>query len=107
MVYLRAIQPHVANGEARRVILRRIKEALLKGTLLFGIPRALNSFYALAKVIPDQESIDKDVVRSDVVNPLDLTDRGLSYFENIYRQDMPSILEPMDRLFPDLSKFIF
>lgn len=80
---------------------------MLKGTLLFGIPRALNSFYALEKVIPDEQSIDKDVVRLDVENPLDLTDRGLSYFENIYKQDMPAILEPMDRLFPDLRMSSF
>lgn len=103
-VYLRAVKPHSADAEARRIILRLIKEALLKGTLLFGIPRALNAFYALAKVITDPESVDQEVVRTDVVNPLDLTARGLAYFENIYRQDMPAILEPMDRLFPDLRK---
>ncbi len=102
MVYLRAIKPYSNNPEARRLILRLIKEALLKGTLLFGIPRALNAFYALAKVIPDAESVDHEVVRADVVNPLDLTDRGLDYFKNIYREDMPAIFEPMDRLFPDL-----
>lgn len=104
LVYLRAIAPHSSSSEARRLILRRIKEALLKGTWLFGVPRALNTFYALAKVIPDEESVDREVVRADVTNPLaaELVDRGLDYFENIYRKDMPLIFEPMDRLFPDL-----
>lgn len=84
-----------------------MKEALLKGTLLFGIPRALNVFYALAKVLPDAESIDREVVRKELGNPLseETVQRGLDYFENIYRKDMPAILEPMDRLFPDLRGF--
>ncbi|RDW63398.1 hypothetical protein BP6252_10943 [Coleophoma cylindrospora] len=102
LIYLRAVKPHSTNGEARRLILRRLKEALLKGTLLFGIPRVLNSFYALARVIGDEESVDKEIVRSDLKNPLDLTERGMKYFENIYRNDMPAMLEPADRLFPDL-----
>jgi hypothetical protein len=81
-----------------------MKEALLKGTMLFGIPRALNVFYPLAKIITDSESIDREVVRESVTNPLDLTDRGLKYFENIYRQDTAAFLEPYDQLFPDLRK---
>lgn len=74
--------------------------------MLFGIPRTLNTFYTLAKAIPDDESIDREVIRADVTNPLDpqLVERGLKYFENIYRKDMPAIFEPMDRLFPDIRK---
>lgn len=76
----------------------------MKGTLLFGIPRALNAFYALVKVIEDEDSVDREVVRANVTNPLDLTERGLEYFKNIYREDVPTIFEPMDRLFPDLRE---
>jgi hypothetical protein len=81
-----------------------MKEALLKGTLVFGIPRVLNAFNALAKVIPDEESVDREVVRANVTNPFDLTARGLTYFENLYGKDMSALLEPMERLFPDLRK---
>jgi hypothetical protein len=35
-----------------------MKEALIKGTWLFGVIRALNTFYALAAAI-DENSIDK------------------------------------------------
>lgn len=109
LVYLHAIAPFSKDAPARRLVLRRIKEALIKGCLLFGIPRTLNAFYALVKVLPKddgEESVDTEIVRKEIANPLDakVVERGLSYFENIYRKDMPAILEPMDRLFPDLSE---
>lgn len=96
----------------RRNILRRILESLLKSSLLFGIPRMLNAFYPLANLaMKDTEMLALDdgaPVLSlrhsqEDFNPLASTDRGMDYFRNIYREDTDRILEPMDRLAPDIS----
>lgn len=99
-VYLTAIEGR-APDEAR-IILRRIKEALLKGCMLFGVPKMLNAFYPLAKVIPGEEYVDLLNVREDVKNPLDMTDRGLAVFKNIYREDYEPNLEPY-KIAPEIS----
>lgn len=99
-VYLTAIEGQ-SPAEAR-ITLRRIRESLLKGCMLFGVPRMLNSFYPLAKAIPGEEYIDPVDVREGVTNPMDLADRGLKVFRNVYRDETDGILEPY-RIAPELS----
>jgi hypothetical protein len=70
--------------------------------MLFGVPRMLNSFYPLAKAIPGEEYVDPVDVREGVTNPMDLADRGLKVFRNVYRDETDGILEPY-RIAPELS----
>jgi hypothetical protein len=79
-----------------------MKEALLKGCMLFGIPRMLNAFYPLAKVIPGDEYVDLVNVREGVKNPFDMKQRGMDVFRNIYRDEMEGSLEPY-KIAPELS----
>lgn len=78
--------------------------------MLHGVPRSLNTFYPLATVILDEDSVDDEGIgisreASAEIVDVEVVERGLKYFENIYRGDMVPILEPMDRLFPGLRRF--
>lgn len=99
----------------RRKLLRRILESLLKGSMLYGIPRMLNAFYPLAALVAKDEEMlqlenGEPVLalrqKEEYRNPLTHTKRGLRYFHNVYRDDMARILEPMDRIAPDIRKCI-
>ncbi|KAI9736167.1 MAG: hypothetical protein M1834_001052 [Cirrosporium novae-zelandiae] len=97
-------------AEKRREILRRILEGLMKGLMLYGVPRTLNAFYPLAAdILKDEELLALSPepvlnVRKDVKNPLDLTERGMQYFRNIYRNVTDRVLLPMERIAPDLMQ---
>ncbi|CAK7221533.1 hypothetical protein SBRCBS47491_004557 [Sporothrix bragantina] len=106
-VYLAAIAPFSDNAEARRTILRRIKESLINGAFVYGDPRLLNAFYPLSEAIPDEESIDQVIVRDNVTNPYDLTARGEAYMERVFgADDMKRFTTVMDKFWPDLRKLI-
>lgn len=39
----------------RKIVQRRLKEAILKGSILYGVPRSASAFSALYAVLPDDE----------------------------------------------------
>ena len=39
----------------RKMVQRRLKEALLKGTVLYGVPRAAQALGPLYRAVPDDE----------------------------------------------------
>jgi hypothetical protein len=98
-VYLVAIEGR-SPSEAR-IILRRIKESLLKCCYLFGIPRMLNAFYPLSEAIPGEEYVDLVNPRENIKNPLDTTERGMKLFRNVYRDQTDKLLEPY-KIAPEL-----
>lgn len=93
-VYKAAIQGRTP-AEAR-IVLRRIKESMAKGCMLFGIPKMLNAFYPLAKSIPGPEYVDHENPRANVKNPFDCTKRGLELFRNVYRDETDDVLKPYE-----------
>ena len=93
-VYKAAIEGRTP-AEAR-IVLRRIKESMAKGCMLFGIPKMLNAFYPLAKSIPGPEYVDHENPRANVKNPFDCTERGLELFRNVYRDETDGVLKPYE-----------
>jgi hypothetical protein len=89
--------------EEARIVLRRIKESLLKTCMLYGVPRMLNAFYPLTKVIPGKEYVDLENPRANVKNPLDTIPRGMKLFRNIYREETDEYLAPYD-IAPEIRK---
>lgn len=48
----------MTNGicrEDRVIVQRRMKEAILKGSILFGVPRAAQGFGGMFRAIPEDE----------------------------------------------------
>lgn len=41
--------------EDRKIVQRRIKEAILKGSILYGVPRAAQGFGSLFRILPEDE----------------------------------------------------
>ncbi|KGO52233.1 hypothetical protein PEX1_032880 [Penicillium expansum] len=108
-VYKVAIANTTSAAE-RRHILQRILETLIKGTMLYGVPRLLNSFYPLVSYVEKEGLLEGTSpepvldVRKNMANPFDLQERGLKYFQNIYRDDMDKIFAPMHKFAPDIKQ---
>lgn len=41
--------------ENKKIVQRRIKEAVLKGVILYGVPRSAQALGPLYKILPDEE----------------------------------------------------
>ncbi|KAJ5887948.1 hypothetical protein N7495_007989 [Penicillium taxi] len=108
-VYKAAIKDVTSPMERRR-ILQRILETMIKGTLLYGIPRLLNAFYPLVSYVEAEGLLEGSGsgpvldARKDMVNPFDLATRGLEYFRNIYRDETENIFAPMYKFSPDIHQ---
>lgn len=69
------------------------------------MPRLLNAFFPLVKAIPDEDSVDHEVVRKDVKNPFDLTEQGARYMKDVFGEsDMEAFIATMAKFWPDLRK---
>ena len=105
-VYRAAIAPYSEDAVSRRLILRRIKEALLKTSVVYGLPRLLNGFYPLIKSIPDEESQDYEAVRHDLKNPYDLRERGEWYMAKTFgKSALDTMFGTLDKYHQDLREF--
>jgi hypothetical protein len=130
-VYRAAIAPYPNDAAARRLVLRRIKgecrpfrqkpllknlvsisnlrvalESLIKTSFCYGLPKALNGFFPLIKAIPDDESVDTEVVRKDIKNPLDMKERGEQYMKQVFGPaDLDTMWGTLDKYFPDLREY--
>lgn len=112
-------------------MLRLIKEALLKTTLLMGFPKTLNAFYPLATyiasfpatLVPKNDVVgkndsslgverdgDRDTCRDardgegKKLTEEELFKRGIEYFKVIYGDDVFVLLQPVKTMSPGLCK---
>jgi hypothetical protein len=82
-------------------------EALLKTGVIMSVPRLLNAFFPLVKAIPDEDSVDYEVVRKYIKNPFDLTERGSNYMKDVFgASDMEAFIATMAKFWPDLRKLL-
>lgn len=81
-------------------------EALLKTSVIYGIPRVINAFRALITAIPTPEANETSSIRSHKKVPAELDERGLTYMRNIFRADLDPFLETMDNYWPDLRTLV-
>jgi hypothetical protein len=102
-VYEAAIRPYVNDPAARCLILGRIKEALLKSSVVYGLPRSLNGLFPLIKAVPDEEWEALEAVRKDLKNPYDLRERGEQYMTLLFgKSALNTMFGTLDKYHTDL-----
>jgi hypothetical protein len=80
-------------------------EAFIKVVPVISVPRLLNSMFPLFKVIPDEDSVDKEVVRKNIGKAGNLYDRGVHSFEGLFgKPDTDSLVARCTQYWPDLRK---
>jgi hypothetical protein len=90
---------------SRSLILRRVKEALLKSCVIYGLPRALNGLFPLIKAIPDEAWQDCEAVRKDLKNPYDLRERGECYMAKLFgKPALDTMFGTLDKYHSDLRR---
>lgn len=106
-VYKAAISQKAADDVAyQQLVLKRIKESLLKTSVIFGIPRTINAFRALVRALPSPEANEVTSVRNHIERPADTDERGIAYMRNIFRADLDPFLDTMDKYWPDLRTLV-
>jgi len=106
-LYLDAIAPFSNDAEARRLILRRIKESLITSSFIFGMPRLLNAFFPLVNAIPDDASRDNTNLRTTIPSFSAVYQRGEDYMRRVFGDgDLDSFLATMEEYWPDLKMLI-
>ncbi|KAH8670334.1 hypothetical protein BGZ60DRAFT_538003 [Tricladium varicosporioides] len=107
-VYKAAIS-QASDDEARRLILRRIKESLITSTFIFGVPRLLNAFFPLINSLPSPSLNDNTNFRSfsQIPSFSSVSSRGEAYMRVVFGDgDLDSFLQTMEEYWPDLKNLI-
>lgn len=81
-------------------VAQQIREALLKGAALGGLPKTINSLTQLKNVTPDSLR-EKSTQRP----PLGDLDRGASFFDAVYGKISPRVRNQMASAYPDLAQY--
>ncbi|KZT62446.1 hypothetical protein CALCODRAFT_406272, partial [Calocera cornea HHB12733] len=76
----------------RRRVVRRLKEALVKGAILFGVPRAISASLALQDALAPGDR-DDSFVREGFHLDGENEQRGHEALHRIYRDEMPLVGE--------------
>ncbi|KAF2843297.1 hypothetical protein M501DRAFT_1012654 [Patellaria atrata CBS 101060] len=105
-VYQRAISSYMDDADDRKRILHRIKESIIKVTVIFGIPRGINAIRSIIKVIPPGDEYDNTKSRKEMIDPVVEYDRGLRYMRNIFREDLDPFLDTMELHSRDLKEMV-
>ncbi|KAM0327088.1 hypothetical protein ACHAQA_006215 [Verticillium albo-atrum] len=88
-------------------VLRRIKESLIKTSMIFGIPRVINAFRALVVALPPGLAPETPSIRATIKLPTPETSaRGLDRMRTIFRADLDPFLDLMDTNWPDLRTLV-
>ncbi|KAB5554913.1 hypothetical protein GE09DRAFT_1287368 [Coniochaeta sp. 2T2.1] len=115
-IFTVATKDHQSDLNHQTLVLRRIKESLLKTSIIYGIPRLINAFRALVRLVPspslwEQPSPSSPTsvsssTRLAVSVPSTLDPRALSYMRTIFRSDLDPFLGVMDSYWPDLRTLV-
>jgi alkylhydroperoxidase/carboxymuconolactone decarboxylase family protein YurZ len=80
---------------------RAWREAVLQSHLFGGMPRTVEAYEVLDRVgglgVPDE---------AEIMDELDRPDRGVRFFELIYRQSATSVRARLESFHPDFSRWI-
>jgi hypothetical protein len=83
---------------------------LIKAAPVISTPRLLNTFFPLLKAIPDEESMDYEVVRKETakLSKDDLMKRGADYMRTLFGEsDGNAFIDRVSKYWPDLRKSVF
>ncbi|KAI0093789.1 hypothetical protein BDY19DRAFT_918960 [Irpex rosettiformis] len=96
------------TGEAAHkeqlLLARRMREGLLKGGLLCGYSRAINSLVSLHEVMPE-ELRDKQTLRDPNTTMDEYVRNGEKLFHEMYHDTADKVQGLLDEIFPDMGWF--
>ncbi|KAJ3529453.1 hypothetical protein NM688_g7853 [Phlebia brevispora] len=94
-----------ATAQAEQLLLaRRFREGILKGGILCGASRAINSLIALHEVMPP-ELRDKQTLRDQSVTTEQYVANGEKLFRSMYRETADKVQGLLDEIYPDMGWF--
>ncbi|KAL0577054.1 hypothetical protein V5O48_004935 [Marasmius crinis-equi] len=101
-IYQHAVQKENMD---QRLMARKMKDALFKASVLFGIPKALNGMAALQEVLPP-ELQDEKPLRKNPTSPANLAalhKAGQAFFSQLYGEITPTEQPFLVDSYPDLG----
>lgn len=98
-------QPHIKNNQkAQYEMVQQIREALLKGAALGGLPKAINSLTQLKNVTPDYLR-EKELQREIELPTANDLNRGATFFDAVYGKISKRVMNQMSTAYPDLGQY--
>lgn len=85
-------QPTYSTPEAHQVLTRRMREALIKGIPLIGLPKTAEALLAISKVQTDDD-LDSSFSREGWMCNGSNHTRGMNWLQRIYAQNVTSLFE--------------
>lgn len=82
-------QAAYSTPPARKELLRRMREVLIKDIALCGIPRAPEALIAIGKVLAD-EDLDQSLSRESWARDTGNRARAMAWLERSYAQNVPA-----------------
>jgi len=106
-LYNIVIEPYKEDFEAQRLVLRRIKESLIKTASVFGVPRLLNAFFPLITCLPSPTPNETTALRDNSLSIEHASSRGEVYMRRVFGSgDLDSFLSTLQESWPDLKSLI-
>lgn len=97
-------QPAYLTPAARKTLVRRMRETLIKITALCGLPKTAEAIPAIDKVVTEGDS-DESFSREIWISGKDNRTRGLAWLQKIYAQNTDALFG-MFRQHPDFEFWI-
>ncbi|THG98039.1 hypothetical protein EW026_g4077 [Hermanssonia centrifuga] len=98
-----SVDKETAHKEQLRLA-RRVREAVLKGGLLCGASRAINSLIALHAATPE-DLCDTETIRDQNVTMEEYVQNGEKLFRAMYRDTADNVQGLLDKMYPDMGWF--
>lgn len=94
------------NHDEKRqaVITSQIREALLKGAALAGLPKTINSLSKLKEATP-QHLRQSEPLRTEVTSDVGSRDIGASFFDQVYGKISKRVIGNLRTSYPDLAQY--
>ena len=97
-------QPEISSSEEKQLLVaRQIRESLLKGSALGGLPKTINSLTQLKNVTPVTLR-DTDLQRDPQISAPGAT-VGTAFFDQVYGKISKRVMGQMSTAYPDLAYY--
>ncbi|KAH6919099.1 AhpD-like protein [Coprinopsis sp. MPI-PUGE-AT-0042] len=96
--------PKESPLEERRLLARKVREALFKSGLISGYPKAINSLRALHESMPE-ELKETEVLRQTSKSLSEFQAQGKEHWDSVYGETAGSIQQLLRNVYPDLEWF--
>ncbi|CAA7265310.1 unnamed protein product [Cyclocybe aegerita] len=97
-------RPGNEDEDEKKILARKMREALFKSGLICGYPRAINGLRALHAVMPE-ELRDRKLLRNPNVTFGEYEQAGERFFETLYGETAEDVQGLLDAVYPDMGWF--